>query len=268
VPSDSIDTDESAESGESTQGEVTPEASAQSPPGITAEQITDIGSQAQASGNQSILEAVQLLQQTLQQQQQDSAPPPPSGDELAERLLTDPKGTLRAEITEGLREQLAGPLARSFEIDRDERIEARAAEIDENWGEGFFDERIRPRLTGETGSLSHWPINQQADPTVIDSAINALLGNDFRDIEKAAEMAERLQKVAKSKAERDVATPPNMMGPGRVARPRTDKLSPDMKYLLEGAQREGVNITEKEIRQALTRENTLSAYLASQKETS
>lgn len=215
-----------------------------------------------AEGNQPILQAIQQLGQVLVQQQQAQNPgePAPEPSELAEKLLTDPKSVITEEITETLRNQLAGPLARSFEVDRDERVEARAAEIDLEWGDGFFDERIRDRLIGEQGNLRAWPINQQADPRVIDSAINAILGNDFRDSETREEMKQALDKAAKARAEREVAMAPHMMGPGRPSYARTDKLTPDHKSLLEGFNKAGIEMTEKDIKEALTRENTLDAW--------
>ena len=193
-------------------------ADAQAPMPISAEQFADLAAQAAASGNQPVLDALQTLTRTLEAAAAPAPAEPMSGDELAERLLTDTKGTLRGETTEIVKELLAKPLGRSFEVARDERIEVRAAELDKNWGEGFFDETIRPRLTGEQGVLASWSVDQQSDPDVIDNAINAILGNDYRDPEKAAVMSERLQSVAKARAERDAPTPPQHDGP-RPLRP-------------------------------------------------
>jgi hypothetical protein len=167
---------------------------------------------------------------------------------------------LSEKMTEWGRANIAPMAARDYEIQRDERIESRAAEIDEDWGDGFFDKEIRPRLLGEQGNLSNWPINQQMDPRVIDSAINGILGNDFRDPEKRVAMQEALSKTAKAKAERNVATPPNMMGPGRVHQPQSNVLTPDMKYTLEGMQTVRPDLTEKQIKDALTRGRTLSDW--------
>jgi hypothetical protein len=205
------------------------------------------------------LEALQQLQATLAAQQ-PTKDPAEATNELAERLLTDPKAVIREELNEWGRETI-GPMAvRDYEVQRDERIETRASEIDEDWGDGFFDKEIRPRLTGDQGTLAAWPINQQMDPRVIDSAINGILGNDFRDPEKRAEMQEALTKTARAKAEREVQTPPNMMGPGRVRPAPSNVLTPALKDALEGFQRAGVQITEKQIKDSLTRGRTLSDW--------
>lgn len=216
-----------------------------------------------ASGNQPVLEAIQQLGQALVAQRQAEQPsePMPEPSELAERLLTDPNTVIDSRIAEVLRAQLASPMARSFEVDRDERIETRAAEIDLEWGDGFFDDHIRDRLIGDKGNLRAWPINQQADPVVIDSAINAILGNDFRDSEKREIMKEALDKTAKARAEREVQQAPHMMGPGRSSYPRSDKLTPEHKTMLEGFNKSGIELTEKDIKEALTRENTLDAWM-------
>jgi hypothetical protein len=209
-----------------------------------------------------VLEALQQVQQLLTQQAEAAkvAEPPKDPNELAERLLTDPESVLKEKITEELRAQIAPMAVSDYEVQRDERIETRAAEIDETMGDGFFDREIRPRLTGDQGTLAAWPINQQMHPKVIDSAINGILGNDFRDPEKGAELVEAMQKTAKAKAERNVAQPPNMMGPGRVRQQRTDVLTPDMKHTLEGFQGIGLNITEKDLKDAMNRPRTLSAW--------
>jgi hypothetical protein len=185
----------------------------------------------------------------------------PEPDELAQQLLTDPNTVIDGRVAEVLKAQLAAPMSRSFEVDRDERIETRAAEIDLEWGDGFFDGNIRERLIGDKGNLRAWPINQQADPVVIDSAINAILGNDFRDSERREVMKEALDKVAKARAEREVQNAPHMMGPGRPNYQRSDKLTPEHKTLLEGFNNAGIELTEKDIKEALTRENTLDAWM-------
>lgn len=228
-------------------------------PSLTSDQLQ----QALASGNQQVLEAIQQLGTALAAQQEPGQPPvEPS--ELAERLLTDPKAVLTEEVTEVLKSQLAQPLARTFEIDRDERIDTRAAEIDLDWGDGFFDQHIRPRLTGAEGNLNAWSINQQADPRIIDAAINAILGNDFRDTEKREVLQKALNDTTKARQEREVASAPHMMGPGRPASARSDKLTPDMQTALAGFKDHVPGLTESDIKSALTRENTLEAYRASQ----
>ena len=235
-----------------------PSEPAPTPTSLTADQIQ----QAMAGGNQPVLEAINQLAAAMTARQKPDEPAvEPS--ELAERLLTDPKAILREEMNAWGRENLAAPMSRSFEVDRDERIETRAAEIDTDWGDGFFDANIRLCLTGPEGNLSAWPINQQADPKVIDAAVNAILGNDFRDPDKRSAMQEALAKTAKAKQERDVANAPHMMGPGRPMRGRSDKLTPEHQEALAGFRNVGVKLTEADIKAALTRENTLEAYRAS-----
>ena len=255
MPDDNLDVETPPE----TPPEVSPESPPVEPegPNLTSDQLQA----ALASGNQPVLDALNNLATTLTAQQAPDVPVvEPS--ELAERLLTDPDGVLNEKVNAILKSQLAQPLTRTFEIDRDERIDSRAHEIDQDWGDGFFDANIRPRLTGADGNLGAWPINQQADPRVIDAAVNAILGNDFRDPEKRATLQDALAKTAKAKQEREVANAPHMMGPGRPMRTRPDKLSPDMVEALDGFNQAGVNLTESNIKSALTRENTLEAYRA------
>ena len=142
-------------------------------PALTQDQLQA----AMASGNQPVLEALQTLAATLTAQQEPGQPAV-EPTELAERLLTDPKSVMREEMNEWGKENLAQPMSRSFEVDRDERIESRVSEIDTTYGDGFFDENIRPRLVGPQGNLNAWTINQQADPRIIDAAINAIIGNN------------------------------------------------------------------------------------------
>jgi hypothetical protein len=226
---------------------------------LTAESVGEMIQQAQQTGNQPILEALQGVQTALAQQ---ATPPvaPPDATELAERLLTDPKAVFKEEVTEILKEQLAGPLTSNFETQRDERVDTRAAKIDETFGTGFFNENIRDRLTGPQGTLAGWPINQQADPRIIDSAINGIMGNDFTDTEKGPKLVEALQKTARAHQERAVAQPPHVMGPGRPRMPLTNTLTPDEKYILEGFQKAGIKVTEDEIKSAKARDNSLEAY--------
>lgn len=238
-------------------------AGASTAPAMNADQLEQVFAEALATGNQPVLEAIQQLGQALAQSPARSQYPEggaPAESDLAERLLTDPDNVLNEKMNEWARNNLSVPLTGSFEADRDERIESRAAEIDLELGDGYFDENIRPRLDGPKGNLSAFPIHQQANPKVIDSAINAILGNDYRDPNKRVTMDEARAKVSKAKEERNVATPPNMMGPGRSATQRSDKLTPDLQEALAGFQKAGVPITEKSLKNALNRENTLEGW--------
>ena len=111
-----------------------------SAPQFTAEELAGAMEKASESGNQQILEALQGMQQLIQQQAQATAPDPSvEPNELAERLLTDPKATLHHEINEWGKQNLAPMISRDFEIAREERIEAQTAQIDEKFGEGWFE---------------------------------------------------------------------------------------------------------------------------------
>lgn len=262
MPTDDLDLEGAQQSppgGEPTQNApAEPGVQQNAAPSITPEQMAQMFQQASAQGNQPVLEALRTIQEALvNQSRPPEAPKDPS--DLAERLLTDPEATIREQMDKWGRDNLARPLSRSLEVDRDERIETRAAEIDEEFGDGFFDKEIRPRLVGDKGVLSNWPINQQADPFIIDNAINGIMGNDFRDSEKRAVLHKALQETAKSK-ERDTMNAPHMMGPGRPRMRPTNALTPAMEYTLEGFQRAGISVTKEQIKDALTRENTLSAW--------
>ena len=230
-------------------------------PSLTAEQLQA----AIAGGNQQVLDALQNLASAMSAQREPEQPPvEPS--ELAERLLTDPDTVLNERVDkrvqEVLKSQVAPPMAAAMEADRDERIEARAAEIDLDWGDGFFDEHIRPRLVGPEGNLAAWSIDKQAHPKVIDAAINAILGNDFRDTERRAVLRKALADTEKAKQEREVRDAPHLMGPGRPMRGRPDKLTPDMQDALGAFNDVGAGLTENDIKATLSRENTLEAYRA------
>jgi hypothetical protein len=206
--------------------------------------------------NKPVLEALQTITQYLERQSQENTPPA-DASALTEALLTDTKGVLKSEILEVLRDQVGPPMTRSYEIDRDERIDARAAEIDQEFGEGWFDANVRSQIVGENGSLKAYPINQQADPNTIELAISNVMGVAFRDPEKRAEMNDAISKTRK---EREVRTPPNLMGPGRpMARP-TNALTPEMKASLEGFQRAGVKVSEKDIITAMNRGRSLEDW--------
>jgi hypothetical protein len=206
--------------------------------------------------NKPVLEALQTITQYLEKQATPETPPL-EASELAEKLLTDPDTTLNTKIMEVLKQQLAPTMTRDYEIDRDERIDARAAEIDQEFGEGWFDTNVRSQIVGENGSLKAYPINQQADPNTIELAISNVMGVAFRDPEKRAEMNDAISKTRK---EREVRTPPNLMGPGRpMARP-TNALTPEMKASLEGFQRAGVKVSEKDILTAMSRGRSLEDW--------
>lgn len=261
MPDDNIDLD-SMDLEPQDEPQAPPKATPESSPSLTADQLQSLV----AGGNQQVLDAIQNLATALTQQQSPEKPPiEPS--ELAERLLTDPEGVLNERVTEKvneiLRRDVAPPMAAAFEAHRDERIETRAAEIDLDWGEGFFDEHIRPRLTGPNGNLSAWSIDKQANPKVIDAAINAILGNDFRDTERRAILRKALADTEKAKQEREVANAPHLMGPGRPMRGRTDKLTPDMQEAVSAFKEVGAPVTEADIKSYFTRENTLAGYRAS-----
>ena len=230
------------------------------PQGLTAEQIVATINEAAASQNQEVVGMVRELQGIIQQQAKAAPAAPPDPNEFAEQLLSDGKTAIRGELNDWARSELAPIIGRSFEVDRDERIERAGTKVDELFGDGFFAENIQPRLVGEKGNLSAYPINQQGDPMVIRSAINAIIGNMTMDSESGPKVREAMDKTDKAKRERNVATPYNMMGPGRPRTERTNVLSPEMKEALGKFQHVGVKVTEADVKAALTREPTLSAW--------
>ena len=207
------------------------------------------------------------MQQLIQQQAQANTPDPTvEPNELAERLLTDPKATLNQEINEWGKQNLAPMLSRELEVVREERIEAQGAKVNAKFGEGWFEENIAPRLTGEKGNLSAYPINQQADPAVIRGAIAAILGNMELDAEEGPKMDEAKAKAAKARHEREVASPPNMMGPGRSYPNRGTVLTPEMKEAMSKFKDVGYSVSEADLKGAMTRENTLEAWVEAHKQ--
>jgi len=241
------------------------------PAGLTAEDLSNAMQSAVATNNQEVMAMVQGLQGKLEELATAQNPPPGAPEvasELAERLLTDPEATIRDLQNKWGREELAPILGRSLEVDRDGRVDAQAARVDEKYGEGFFDANIRDRLVGPEGNLSAYPINQQADPSVINSAVNGVLGNMMMDSETGPMLEEAMAKTAKAKAERDVRQPTNLMGPGRAQVGATTKLSPEMLEAIDKFSEvlpEHIKINEATIKGSMNRENTLEAWQAAQK---
>lgn len=228
---------------------------------MTAEQISSIIREAAGGSNAAVLDAVQNLQGLIQQQAQANAPAPVEPVERAEAYLTDPDKLVDERVNEVLRSQLAPVLSRNLEVDRDERVETRAKEVDEQFGEGYFNEHIRPRLTGPDGNLAAYPINQQADPRVIDGAVRGIMGNMLMDPEQGPLVREAMDKAAKARQERDVRQPVNMMGPGRASGQRTNVLTPEFKDALAGFQDAGVKISEQDLKDAMNKGRSLSDWL-------
>lgn len=254
------------------QGELAAPATPETPPGnaspaLTAEDLKAVMEEAVSSNNQEVLQLVQGLQGKFEQMAAAQASPaiPDDPDDFAGKLLADGKTTIREQMNEWGRDELAPILGRKFEIDRDERVAAQATRVDEKYGSGFFAEHIKPRLEGPQGNLAVYPINQQSDPTVINSAVNGIIGNMMMDNEVGPVLQEAMEKTAKAKAERDVRTPANMMGPGRVQGERSTKLSPEMLDAVEkfsAVVPSHIKLDEATIKGAINRPNTLEAWRA------
>lgn len=237
----------------------TPPGDADTPPvapPLTLDQVNEALNSQSGEQNKEVLTALGAIQGLLEKQANPETPPV-EANELAEALLTDPKGTLATEFMAWAQQHLAAPMTRGYEIDRDERIQVRAREIDEEFGAGFFDENVRAQIVGEKGSLKTHPINQQADPDIIDKAINDTLGAKFRDPEQRAKMNDALTTTRK---EREVRQPPNLMGPGRSQPGREAKITPEMRETLEGFQRVGVKMDEKDLRTAMSRGHSVDEW--------
>jgi len=257
MPTDDISM-EPAEAPEGTDvGSEPTEEPAAAPAQFTPEQIVEAVAQASASGNQEVLEAVRGLTQAMQASQEASRQPADPNDD-AEKLLTDPKAWYREQFAETARAELAPILARAMETDRDERIESRVVDVDEKFGEGFFDTQVRDRLT-ET--LKTQPINRQADPAVIDASIRGIIGNLLMDSDEGPKLEEAMQKAAKARQERNVMTPPNMMGPGRVSQGRAQPITPAVRDMLGKFQEVGIKMSENDLKDAMQRGDSLDDWM-------
>jgi len=257
MPTDDISM-EPAEAPEGTDvGSEPMEEPAAAPAQFTPEQIVEGVAQAIASGNQEVLEHMRSLTQSIQSQQEANRAPADTSDDF-ERLATDPKSWAREQWGEFAKSDLAPILSRSLEADRDERIESRVVDVDEKFGEGFFDTQVRDRLT-ET--LKTQPINRQADPAVIDASIRGIIGNLLMDSDEGPKLEEAMQKAAKARQERNVMTPPNMMGPGRVSQGRAQTITPAVRDMLGKFQEVGIKMSENDLKDAMQRGDSLDDWM-------
>ena len=86
----------------------------------------------------------QYVQQALQGAQQRVAQGTATQDDedLTQKLLRDPKGTVRGEVEAVLREQLAPYLTNKVQSDYEENLDRQRTTVDTRWGPGAFDKFI------------------------------------------------------------------------------------------------------------------------------
>lgn len=204
-----------------------------------------------------LAERLQEMQERVSGLEQTPAGPAQSEErgaevaDLATDLLTSPEATLNKFMNDWAKQNLGPALTRDYEVARDERVTAEGARFDQRFGEGAFDEWIRPALFGERdkpGSLSAFSINHQADPRVIQSCIAAAVGQINLDPERQAKWEEAQTTVRKNR-ERDIGRPPGTLAPGGPGS-APQRLSPELEEGIAHLQAEGYDISKKSIMDA------------------
>jgi hypothetical protein len=170
---------------------------------------------------QNLAEQVQALSQA-KETQPDNQPNGLDGGDDATRLLTDPNKVIDERVAEAIKSRV-DPAVRVILGDRGtDLLEAHRTEIDENFGEGAWDELVKPELEGAIKDL---PAEVQASKGHMRILVNAIKGA------KLDEFRERLDKRDKEDTSVRRGAPPRMLGEGRP-RPREPELAADLKEIM------------------------------------
>lgn len=235
---------------------------------LTTDQIQTALQQATAPLQQQIEEQQRQLQeqtQVIQQllsQQTPAAPAPSAGsdvDAAYQKLLADPRSFVDERVDERalavLREK-AGPALRTvFEQERDRNLSGEQVAVDRQYGDGFFDEHVRPFVEQAVERYKEYPeatANKEWARTVVWGA----LGLNLQDPEKYQTMADR-----RAEAERQRTAPAVVLTDSRQRPARGDALSTDEKEFLQRLdQRSGIQLDPKQYAADRERPATLSAW--------
>ncbi len=214
--------------------------------GLTPEQLQGVMNQTMAPIQRSLTNLGSRLD-SLEESRGGAPTPEPTGNDddavaLAQRFLEDPKSVLdehgsaaaQAAVEKFTSEQLAPALLPMFETLRDERIEDAAKAFDDQYGDGAFDELVRPRLVGDgtdenPGLLSPHSVANQARPEIIGGSIEAIIGKAFKSPDGLKDLNDRFTKTAKA---REAMNHGGMVGAGTPGQ-RPGRLSQQQRETLD-----------------------------------
>jgi len=213
--------------------------------------------------SRTVAPAFQALRQevgTLKAAQEAAAAPTPAStrpdggapDDYT-HLIQDPRGFVNKIAVEGMAKQVGPAMQQLLTQTRDGLIRGEAREVDEAFGDGFFDKEIKDKLDL---ALKEVPIENQANPNIINATVSAILGMAYREPGKLAELG---TKRAKVDLERKAAT--SMLQNGRVvSRASGTKASPEESEFVARLSRGGVDISLGEYVKDRETPGTLSAW--------
>lgn len=264
----------------------TPEPAAAAPSPAATSQPTPHAPAPQAGDNQlaktleAVVGAVRQINSRLDGIEGNTAPKPApadpnsEADAIIQRFTEDPGGTIderaAAAAEKVILEKMGPGMARDLQNRREMFLDREAQRVDDRFGRGFFEEKIRPQLvTGDRespGKLESLNIWLQADPEAIRGVIDGVVGREFMSDTTHGDLMDRYSKADQER--RNAQQPPNIMGPGVAGSPdalREGRLSPELKGQIERIQEAGFDFTEDTVRAAKANGKTLSGWLAAQK---
>jgi len=229
-----------------------------------------------------VVGAIRGIQSRLDGIEQQTAPQPapaptPSevnaeADAVIQQFTEDPGGTIdsraAAAAEKVILEKMGPGMTRDLQNRRELFLDRETSRVDGRFGDGFFEENIRPLLVtndpNAPGRLENLNVWLQADPEAIRGVIDGVVGQQFMGDTTHGDLMDR---VTKARTSRENAQPaPNLMGPGIAATPaqlQEGRLSPDHKAQVERIQESGfTDFSEDTIRTMKGAGKTLSGYLA------
>jgi hypothetical protein len=188
----------------------------------------------------------QYVNQAVQGAQQRVSQGTGSSDDqdLAQKLINDPKGTVESIIDERMRQQLVPYLSNKIESDWEDNLDRQRTTVDARWGAGAFDEFIKDEVIDTAKTTP----NQSAkgDKRFVGVLVQQVVGRP--------EVFEKLiaHKLAADKKQADEGTDDvtdtGVLGPGR-RRPKNESTIGDEEraFMQEVAQRTGDDIDLKKL---------------------
>jgi hypothetical protein len=154
--------------------------------------------------------------------QQLTAPAPPvtdTDDDMATKLLTDPKSVLAEAFKANAKETLGPMLGMMAEDRKMDVLERYEQEIDKVFGEGTWAEEFQPEVDAATGKLPPEMMSRGH----LRVMVNSIKGDKF---EKLVERGAKLEEAAEEAAKQ--TEPPTMLGTGYRS-PEEPAFSQDLK---------------------------------------
>lgn len=169
-------------------------------------------------------------------------------------LVQDPRAFVGKVAREDVGRVLGPTLMQLLNQTREQNIHREAANIDQEYGEGFFAKEIREKLDM---ALKEIPMERQADAGILNATVSAIMGMSFRDPARLAELG---QKRAAVESKRQATA---MLQNGRQ-RPQGEKNrpSPEENEFVARLNSNGVDISIAEYVKDRDTPGTLSAWQA------